>query len=266
MKKDKVKLSVVSYLNSKPFLFGLEHSDSGKVFSISKDIPSVCAQKLLQHEVEIGLIPVAMYPFLKEAQLITSFCIAADGPVESVLLVSQKPLPEIKEVILDTESRTSVLLAQLLAKEHWNIQPEWIPQGIEHDFSKPDEIGAAVIIGDKALRYKTRYRYSYDLAQGWKEMTGLPFVFAVWVSNTKTDPGIEEQLEEAFGLGIRTLADQLPELQKEYNGIDVRDYLTNKIRYRMGETEKKSMQLFLQKIQNQHHEKSGSVVPAVHIK
>ena len=119
----KVKVSVVSYLNSKPFIFGLQQSHIINDIDLSLDIPAVCAQKLLEDKVDIGLIPVATIPLLKEKYILSDYCISAIGKVASVLLYSEVPLEKIEKVILDYQSRTSVQLVQVLAKHFWKIKP-----------------------------------------------------------------------------------------------------------------------------------------------
>lgn len=261
MNKEKIRISIVSYLNAKPFLYGLEKAKLSAAFKISSDIPSVCAGKLLKNEADIGLIPVAMIPYLNESHLITSYCIAADGPVSSVVLVSQVPLEKIRSILLDTESRTSVLLAKILARELWGIDPEWVAQNAQHDFARADTIPAAVIIGDKALKYKAQYPYCYDLSEAWKTLTGLPFVFAAWVSNKEIDRTVLQQLEDAFQSGTEGIAEILPVLQKEYPETDVENYLTKKIKYRLGVKETEALDLFLKKANQIATVHSGPVVP-----
>ena len=200
--QNKTRISVVSYLNARPFVFGMEHQLTEDEFIIEKDIPSTCASKLMGNQTDIGLIPVAMISSLKEAHLITSYGIVADGKVDSVVLVSNSPLTEIKKIILDQESRTSVLLAKILAKELWNIHPEWINENAESSILQEEEFNAAVIIGDRALKHKSNFTYCYDLAACWKELTGLPFVFAAWVSNKLIDDLTLQKLESSFHYGV----------------------------------------------------------------
>ncbi len=260
MKSKPVKISIVSYLNAIPFKYSLEQYTSQDSFEISNDIPSVCADKLIHNQADIGLIPVAMIPMIQDAEIITSFCIAANGPVESVVLVSRVPLEKIRQVILDTESRTSVLLVKILAKGLWNIQPEWIQQQSRHHFEDIESIPAAVMIGDKALLYRSRYPYCYDLAEAWKKMTGLPFVFACWVSNKKINDNIIQELEEIFAKGTGSIDDILPGLKDKYPGTDVEDYLKQKIKYHLGEEERAALLLFLEKISTYSSADSGPVV------
>lgn len=259
MKEQDIRLSVVSYLNAKPFMRGLAQlSPDDKTFRIETDIPSVCAQKLIEDKTDIGLIPVAMIPRLQESHIITDYCIAADGAVDSVLLVSQCQINEITHIQLDLESRTSVLLARILADEHWKISPKWIPQAPNHDFSDADKTGAAVIIGDKALEHRHHYKYCYDLAAAWKAHTGLPFVFAAWVSNKLIAPAAIEKLNQLFSAGIKSIPETSKEIQVNYPYANVLEYLTHRIRYQLNSREKEAMQLFLRKAAP--YQESGAVV------
>ena len=95
---DKIRVSAVSYLNSIPFVYGLETSSVQSQIELSLDIPSECANKLLYNQVDLGLVPVAIIPQLKFSEIISPYCISANGPVETVCLFSQVPLNEIEEI------------------------------------------------------------------------------------------------------------------------------------------------------------------------
>ncbi|MEP7264588.1 MAG: MqnA/MqnD/SBP family protein, partial [Bacteroidota bacterium] len=86
MLEEKVKVSVVSYLNSKPFAFGIENSTLRNQMEVTYDNPAKCAQRLIDGDADVGLVPVAVIPFIKNAEIISDYCIAAEGKVESVLL------------------------------------------------------------------------------------------------------------------------------------------------------------------------------------
>ncbi|HNF48735.1 MAG TPA: hypothetical protein PLF48_05095, partial [Chitinophagales bacterium] len=111
------KLSAVSYLNTKPFLYGLEHAAIADETEISLDPPAVTAEKLIHNEVDIALIPVAVLPLLKQPKIISPFCIGSNGKVATVCLFSDVPLEEIETILLDYQSRTSVQLVQILCRE-----------------------------------------------------------------------------------------------------------------------------------------------------
>ncbi len=246
--KDKVKISVVSYLNSKPFLYGLMHSDMIDSIDLQLDIPAVCAQKLMDGKVDIGLIPVASIPRLKEHYIISDYCIGAVGKVSSVMLYSQVPLQEIKTVLLDYQSRTSVALVKVLAKEFWKISPAWIP-GAENFENNITADTAGVIIGDRTFGLEHKYAYAFDLSEEWQKFTQLPFVFACWVSNKPLAPAFISEFNKALKYGI----DNRDQLIKELLLVsvyktDINRYLTHSINYSYDSAKKRALALFLERM------------------
>ena len=246
----KIKISVVSYLNSKPFIHGLKESEIMNDIDLQLDIPSACAQKLLDNKVDVGLIPVAVIPLLKESYIISDYCIGAVGKVASVCLYSQVPLNEIKTILLDYQSRTSVTLVKVLAKEHWKIQPEW--KNAEADFEEKIEGStAAVIIGDRTFGIEEKYPYRYDLAEEWQKLTGLPFVFACWVSNKALPSEFIVQFNAALKKGLEAIDTVSDEIAA--NGTyatNVAYYLKNNISYPFDQSKKQGLELFLKHLKS----------------
>ena len=238
-----IKVSCVSYLNSQPFIYGLKNSSIINEIDLSLDVPSACAQKLLNGNVDIGLVPVAIVPELKEFHIISDYCIGADGTVETVLLLSDVPMKEIKTIILDYQSRTSVLLLKILAGKSWKISPAWA-QG-EKDFE--NEISgetAGLVIGDRAFSMKKKFKYSYDLAEEWKKFTSLPFVFACWVSNKKMPDDFITRFNSALETGLKNIP--LVASQHLSNGFDALNYLSKKVSFTLDGSKKEAMKLFLE--------------------
>ena len=240
----KVRISAVSFLNTKPFIYGIDHHPVKDKCIIDLDIPSVCAQKLLDNKVDIGLVPVAVIPYLQDPYIITDYCIGAVGAVSSVVLYSDVPLNEIRSVYLDHHSRTSVALTRVLAAEYWKIQPEWIPATPGYEEHIRDNT-AGVIIGDRTFGIGNRFRYSWDLSHEWMKFTGLPFVFACWVANKPLPGNFTDELNEALGWGVERRLVVAGMLQQNYPGVDVRDYLGEKISYNLDAAKRKGLQLFL---------------------
>ena len=112
------RISIVNYLNSKPFIYGLKDFQFSEATSIEEDIPSVCADKLINGKADIGLVPVAALPLIPLHTIISDYCLGADGKVGSVLLLSEVPLNEVEYVLLDYQSRTSVMLCRILYKTY----------------------------------------------------------------------------------------------------------------------------------------------------
>jgi len=246
--REPYRISVVSYLNSRPYMAALSAEGIREHIIVSGDIPAICAQKLRDGLVDAGLVPAAILPSLGDPHIVSDYGIAADGLVDSVLVVSNDPLNEIKRVFLDKESRTSVALTKILAEQWWHIHPEWITEKPERNLLDLNKGDAAVIIGDRALRHRYQFTYVHDLAGEWKRMTGLPFVFAVWAGNGPPDDGCIRLLENAFN-DLENIPPQLiRQLQREYPYADVEHYLCQRIRYRLGEKEKAGLELFLDKL------------------
>jgi chorismate dehydratase len=238
----KIKVSVVSYLNSKVFLKGLTDKHQS-TFEIFEDIPSVCAQKLMNDLVDIGLVPVAIIPEIKNAHVISNYCISADGAVNSVFLLSNTELENIKTIYLDTHSRTSNLLCKILVNEHWKLDVRFIEQMDEHHVIKEHE--AYVLIGDRTFSKIGKYHTELDLAKHWKDFTGLPFVFAAWVANKS----ISKEQEQLFNAYLEDGIAKLDEVIREnaLNYFDVSDYLKSKIEYQLSEQKLTALKLYLEK-------------------
>ncbi len=250
MSLNNVRVSVVKYLNSIPFVYGLEKSAAKVDLDLHFDTPAECARKLKEGEVDIGLIPVSEISSIKGGRIIGDYCIGADGPVYSVCLVGERPINELGRIYMDPHSRTSVNLAQILAREFWKKEFTWLKtdDGFEKNLIKGADGG--VVIGDKVFGIAGRYPYQYDLADKWKEMTGLPVVFAAWVANKPLDAEWLKAFNNALKLGVGSIPDVLAEFpyQDKLHNVDLYDYLTNKISYAFDKEKRAGMALFLNKI------------------
>jgi len=252
MSGSKIKLSVVSYLNSRPFILSLEKSGVSELMDISLDMPSDCAAKLLDGRVDIGLVPVTIIPQLKKAQIISDYCIAADGPVASVLLLSHTPIKDVKRILLDYQSKTSVQLVRILSKKLWKVEPEWIDAepGYENNILGDT---AGLIIGDRALTAANLYPYVYDLSEEWKKLTGLPFVFACWVSNKTIDSAFLRKFNESLSHSVELIPEIITDQKFEnLSKQQVTDYFDNNIQLVLDKKKKAGMDLFLKYIDEYH--------------
>lgn len=238
----KIRVSVVSYLNSKVFVKGLL-TEADDLFDISLDVPSDCAQKLIHHKVDIGLIPVAVIPEINSAHIISDYCISAHGAVNSVFLFSNSPLKDIHTIYLDPHSRTSNLLTKTLAHQFWGIKAEY--KNRTENIPDLKEGEGFVLIGDRTFPLIDKYSTCLDLASEWYQFTRLPFVFAAWVSNKEIAPQLLLKFNEYLANGINCLEEVIAE--NSMDGFDVADYLTNKINYQLNEEKRKAIQIFLEK-------------------
>ncbi|WP_116106006.1 menaquinone biosynthetic enzyme MqnA/MqnD family protein [Lewinella sp. IMCC34191] len=245
MVKKKARLVAVSYLNTKPLLYGLLRSSLSDRLQIDLAIPSECARRLASGEAEIGLVPVAVLPELDEYRIISDYCIGADGEVATVCIYGDVPLREMTHIYLDHHSRTSVMLARLLLEEYWEHHVTFLDAKDGYIDHINGTIGG-LVIGDRTIGLDKRFRYVYDLGTAWKQHTGLPFVFAAWVT---TNPDLSEEFIASFNTALREGLDHLPQLQlllpSPAPDFDLTNYYTHHIDYRLDAGKRKALKRFL---------------------
>lgn len=242
---EKIKVGIVNYLNTRPLLYGIERSQIVQQIELVQDYPAQVAGMLMDGSIDLGLVPVTVLQHLPEHYIVTDYCIGCNGPVASVCLFSEQPVEQIKEVLLDYQSRTSVALVKILLREYWNINPQLT--NTSSDFrSSIKGSTAGVVIGDRALEQRKKSRHIYDLGEAWKMHTGLPFVFAAWISNKKLDPYFVEAFNEANKEGISKIDEVVKENPRGM--FDLKKYYTQYISYSLDEDKKKALQHFLRKL------------------
>ena len=245
---EKIRISAVSYSNTIPFVYGLLHSDVITDIDLSLDVPSDCADKLIQGKVDVGLIPVAEIQKVNNARIISNYCIGAAGAVRTVVLVSEVPIKEIKHIYLDYQSRTSTKLVQVMAHRFWNIHPRWHSgdAGFEHSVVKDDS--AALVIGDRTFAVENKYRYTIDLAAEWMKCTGKPFVFASWVSGIPLSRLFINRFNDALWFGLSNIekAIELTKKNRLVTNINLLHYLTHSLSYDLNKDKREGMEMFLE--------------------
>ncbi len=240
-----LKISAVSYLNTKPFLYGIFKAGLESEIDLQLDIPSECARKLVAGEVDMALLPVAALADLPRAHLVSRFCIGANGPVKTVCIFADQPLESLERLYLDFHSRTSVELVKILLEKYWEHTPELLPasQGFI------DEIGGstgALVIGDRAIPLHLRHSYVYDLGEAWLDFTGKPFVFAAWVSRQPLDPDFEQRFDQALATGIAAIPQLVYILPTPEHGFDLARYFTENISYDFDADKRAGLKRFLE--------------------
>lgn len=241
-------MAAVSYLNTKPMLYGIKRHPVINKIELIEDYPSKIAQLLVDNEVDVGLIPVAATLRLKEWHIASDYCIGSKGPVASVCIFSQVPMNEIKKVYLDYQSRTSVNLARILLREYWKKEVELIDATGEDFRDEIEGTTAGVVIGDRALEQRSKSRFIYDLAEAWKSHTGLPFVFAAWISNKQLPADFINEFNEANSLGFKNLDKVIAENPFDFYDLD--DYYRKCISYKLDDEKLKGLNLFLEKLRS----------------
>jgi chorismate dehydratase len=245
---DKIRISAVKYANTYPFIWGLKESGFEKRVILEVDHPADCAAKLINGTADIGLIPVAVLPLVKNYSIISDYCIGANGKVRTVMLLSNYRFEKIKKINLDYRSISSVNLTKVLAKNMWNREFEWINTSERFDFENIGVDEAVVLIGDQCFEFENRFRYKIDLAEEWKKQTGLPFVFACWTANKELD---KEFLWD-FNAALRSGVENIDKVARDFckasviGEADLKDYLKNNIDYIFDYEKEKGMNLFLE--------------------
>lgn len=232
---NKIKVSVVSYTNSLPFLYGIENTNLLNHIDLMKDYPSECARKLKNNQADVGIVPVGSLVDHAEYHIISNYCIGAKDAVDSVFIFSDKPIEEVETIRLDEQSRTSNGLARILVQKFWKKEVKWVENGPSDAF---------VEIGDRTFGKKKIFPYYYDLSTYWNKLTGLPFVFAVWASTKKLSDDFVEMFDKSIEYGVRNIDTVLPSIPK-VDGFDVEFYLKNSLDYVLDEPKKEAMQLYL---------------------
>lgn len=232
----------MSYLNTKPLLHALNNGFEIKNMHLVEDYPARIAQMLLNNEIDVGLVPVAIIPKMQEHFIVTDYCIGAEGAVGSVCLFSEVPLERVEKVLLDYQSRTSVALARVLIKHYWKITP--VLEDAKEDFREYIKgTTAAVVIGDRAFEQRRQSTYMYDLAAAWKAFTGLPFVFAAWIANKKLPKEFIEEFNQANKIGLLSIDKVVAE--NPYPLYDLDYYYHHNISYHLTADKRKGLDKFL---------------------
>lgn len=248
MPEKAIRISAVKYANTYPFLYGLTETGFDKKAVIETDHPADCAGKLIDNRADIGLIPVAAIPRLKESHIITDFCLGAYGKVRTVLLLFNCSFDQIHTINLDYRSVSSVSLTRILARHAWKRDFKWNHTSKVFDFLHIPYNEAIVLIGDQCYEYENRYINRIDLAEEWYNMTGLPFAFACWTSNKLIDKQFIDEFNDALATGVNNI----PAVVEKYGktgiikGEELRTYLTKNIDFILNEDKHKAIALFLE--------------------
>lgn len=246
--KPPIRVGAVSYLNAKPLYHRLCEFAPG--VRLSMDVPSRLAEQLAEGSLDVALIPSVEYlrGVSRGYEIVPGFAIAARGPVRSVKLFGHRPWGEVRRLALDAGSRTSQALARIWLHARHGVRPEIVeelPLGVSALESTAD---AVLVIGDRAMKVPHEpFHEVVDLAEAWVELTGLPFVFALWVARGGVDLGdLPEVFERCRAEGLAH-ADDLARTHGPRLGLDFTtcyDYLTKVLSYDLGEPEVAGLRTF----------------------
>jgi chorismate dehydratase len=237
-----IRIGAVSYLNTKPLVFGLQES-LGSQGILSFALPSQLAIELHQGNIDVGLIPAVESFRDPEYRIVSNAAIACMGPVWSVRVLFRVDPSTVKVIAMDSGSKTSIALTKILFNKRFGYVPDSIPLPMDCD-PRDIDADAVLIIGDRAMHpdaYKDQFALNWDLGQAWFEETGLPFVFAMWVARNDSfdTEHLIDQLERSRTAGSDAVAQISAEACDAYRltPTQCEDYLTNYIRFNLGPAE-----------------------------
>ncbi len=237
MTRPPLRVAAVSYLNSVPLVWGLVHGPHRERFQVEFILPSECADAVREGRADAGIIPSIEYQRIADLRIVPGLSISSSGPVRSVLLISKCPVEQIRSVALDTASRTSVCLVQIVLRRQYGIAPRGMPHAPDLP-AMLQECDAAVMIGDPALATDFPGLRVYDLAEEWRVLTGLPFVFAFWAVRAEAaSPDLVPAFQESAAYSFAHL-DEITRSESARTGLPeplVRTYLTENIDFTFGE-------------------------------
>jgi chorismate dehydratase len=244
----KPRVSVVSYLNTVPLVWGMLHGEQRGIFDLSFAIPAECADRLESGLADIGIVP-AVELNRQKLEIIRGAGIACHGPVRSIFLISKVPYGEIRKLAADSTSRTSVALSRVILARKFGGRPE-VRSHAPHLPSMLEDADAALIIGDAALVLDPAQLpfHVLDLGAEWVQMTGLPMVFAVWAARAELPAQDPKPFLDSMSFG-RSHIDDIA--RSEYAKVGVsedlaRSYLRDNIVFELGDREYAGLKMFLQ--------------------
>lgn len=240
------KVSVVQYLNSVPLVWGMLKGEQQGRYDLQMTTPAVCSEAVRQGKADIGIIPSIEYAKIERGQILSGISISAKGAVKSVLLLSKVPIEKIKSVAVDNSSRTSSALLRILMRKYYSRFITVSPAA-----PKPADMlkraDAAMVIGDPALTFSDPVAHVYDLGAEWNNLTGLPFVFALWVGREESMPArFKEDFEASRDFGMAHVDDIAAEYAPRLSMTpdSVKSYLTESVDYSLDEENRKGLRYF----------------------
>lgn len=244
-KDARVRIGAVSYLNSKPLIEGL--SEASGPARLLLDVPSRLADALGRGELEVALIPSIEAFGDADYEIVSDACVATRGPVLSVKLYSRVAPGNIRTLALDEGSRTSAALSRIMLAHRFGVEPAVSPLPLGSSITE-STADAVLLIGDRAIRPpQERFHTVWDLGEEWLSWTGLPFVFAMWVTRAGCELGeVEQALSAARDRGLVHLAD-IARREGPKLGLDpatAYNYLFRNLHFRLGSAERSGLRLF----------------------
>jgi predicted solute-binding protein len=270
----KLRISIVQYLNTAPLVWGFTNGPLQGNYDLSFTVPSQCAEDLRTGQADIAIIPAIEYQRIDDLVILPDMAIASKKQVRSLLIVSKKPIEEVKILALDRSSRSTQALTRILCAEKWKIAPRFFEAS--PDLAEMlDEADAALLIGDPALRISlgiekdsqigaegqticpaatlgitsSEMLYVYDVVSDWQSLTGLPAVLALWAARRDVaTPEVTADFLASRDFGLSHIAeisyDASFELELQAQAIEA--YLRRNIDFSLDAENRRGLDLYYQ--------------------
>ncbi|MEC9477223.1 MAG: menaquinone biosynthesis protein [Planctomycetota bacterium] len=242
-----MKIGAINFLNALPLCHQLSHQDER--WEIIEAPPSELARALRGGDIDVGLVPQVEACNDPRYRIVPGYCISCDGEVGSILLFLKKDWRELQVVGVDRASNSSVALLQVL--RHLDDLPPLKFEEINSDLSRLEDsspLDGILLIGDAALQHRSANLERIDLGLAWKQRTGLPFVFAVWLSRDRLPSSVVSGLQNAAKRGLelreQIAADFTSANPEILDFVSARDYLYQNICYHLGEDQIEALHSF----------------------
>ncbi len=267
-----LRISIVQYLNTAPLVRGFTHGPLRGKYQLSFTVPSQCAEALRSAEVDIAIIPAIELQRIDGLVVLPNLSIASKKSVRSLLLVSKKPIHEVRRIALDRSSRSTQALVRILCAKRWHIAPEFF----EADPDLPammQEADAALLIGDPALRLafnseskakrddagepvfpgelaglsSSSSLFFYDVVEKWRALTSLPAVLAVWAARASVvTPEVIRDFQDSLAYGLQHIQEISAEASRELKlpAHKITRYLSENIDYTLEEENLRGLQRY----------------------
>lgn len=267
-----LRISIVQYLNTAPLVRGFTHGPLRGKYQLSFTVPSQCAEALRIREVDIAIIPAIELQRIDGLVALPNLSIASKKSVRSLLLVSKKPIHEVRCIALDRSSRSTQVLVRILCAKRWQISPEFFE-------TDPDltamlrQADAALLIGDPALRLAIGSEHNakrnaagdmlfpseiagvpspsplflYDIVEKWRAFTSLPAVLAVWAARPASITSeVIRDFQDSLTFGVQHLFEISAEASRELNlpAHKISRYLAENIDYSLDEENLRGLQRY----------------------
>lgn len=249
--KKALRIGCVSYLNAKPLIHGIDDQPDSPV---RFDVPSGLLDDLESGSVDIALCPVIDFHRSRvPLKVVPAGCIGCDGPTMTVRLFSQIPLDEVDEIHADMDSHTSIALLRVTMQHRLGRQPTIIAYNAREQVAENRVVKnprTVLLIGDKVVTAapdESEYPFTIDLGEAWKQMTGLPFVFAIWMARDDATLGdLPQRLAAVRVANLENLGTLIDHYAPKHGWPSdlAHRYLGQCLKFGVGEREIQAMETF----------------------